>query len=145
MAGSPVDAEVATVAGYWIGIAGFLIGLAGVGFSIYTAFSSDPDHLIVAASGWIAAVLVMCLAGFTTVKLLRYVKSREDELRTRTETCHSEVLEARRETQSIQAEHERLLSISEYLVTKTVRRATKRAVPASPPHAEGERRSEDAD
>lgn len=144
MAKNPVDAESATIASYWLAIVSFFIGLAGMGLSIYTAFSPSPDHLLIAGSGWAAAVLVGGTAWFTTVKLLRYVKSREDELRTRTEMCHSDVLQAKRETQAIQSEHERLLSISEYLVTKTVKRATRRAVPAAAAQ-EGEGSNADAD
>lgn len=130
MAKNPVDTESATVASYWLGLVSFCVGIAGMGLSIYTAFNSNADHMIIAGSGWLAAVLVGAYAWLTTVKLLRYVKSREEEL-----------LRSKQETQGIKSEHERLLSISEYLVTKTVRRATPRAAPAQPPT--GEKRDED--
>jgi di/tricarboxylate transporter len=134
MTKSPVDTESATIASYWLGIAGFLIGVIGISFSIYSAFSKEPDHLLIAGSGWLAAVLVAASAWFSTVKLLRYVKSREDEL-----------LRTKGEAQAIRAEHERLLSISEYLVTKTVRKATKRAVPTSVPAPADEESNANAD
>lgn len=145
MTRNPVDAESATVASYWLGVVGFGIGLASMGLSIYTAFSENPDHLLIAGSGWLAAVLVGGTAWLVTVKLLRYVKSREEALRTGIDAYHSDVLQAKRETQAIQAEHERLLSISEYLVTKTVKRATKRAVPAPSASPDEEGGSTDAD
>lgn len=131
MTKNPVDAESATIASYWLAIVSFLVGLIGIGFSIYTAFSTNPDHLLIAGSGWLCAVLAGGVAWLTTVKLLRYVKSREDEL-----------LRAKQETQAVKSEHERLLAISEYLVTKTVRRATRRAVPAQPAQ-EGDARDDD--
>lgn len=127
---NPVDAESATIASYWLAIASFAVGIAGIGFSVYTFFAKNPDALLVAGSGWLAAVLIGISAWVTTIRLLRYVKSREDELRKTVNECHQDVLGAKLEAKSIQTEHERLLSISEYLVSKTVRKATKRVVPA---------------
>ncbi|MGX9718823.1 hypothetical protein [Stenotrophomonas acidaminiphila] len=127
---NPVDAESATIASYWLALVSFGIGIVGIGFSIYAFFAKNPDALLVAGSGWLAAMLIGISAWVTTTRLLRYVKARESELRGVIESSHKDVQSAKLETQSIQIEHERLLSISEYLVSKTVRRATKRTVPA---------------
>ena len=126
MARNPVDAEFATIASYWLGVVGSIVGLIGIGFSIYTSYSQDRSLLIIAGSGWVAAVLVGVTAWMMLIRLLRYVKTREEELR-----------KANDGLTSLRSEHERLLSISDYLVSKTVRKATKRAVPA-PENNEGE-------
>jgi hypothetical protein len=123
---NPVDAESATIASYWLAWAGFLVGLIGIGFAIYTTYKREPELLIIAGSGWLAAVLVGAVAWLIVIRLLRYVKDREEELR-----------KANDSLANLRSEHERLLSISDYLVSKTVRRATKRAVPA-PENNEGE-------
>src|SRR5690349_6037258 len=101
MARNPVDAEFATIAGYWLGIIGSAVGVIGIGFSIYSWYSDSPSLLIIAGSGWVAALLVGLTAWLMLVRLLRYVKTREDELR-----------KANEGWTSLKSEHERLLSIS---------------------------------
>jgi uncharacterized membrane protein len=125
MARNPVDTESATIASYWLGWGGFVVGLIGIGFSIYTTYNEAPALLLVAGSGWLAALLVGATAWLMMIRLLRYLKGREEELRKVSDGW-----------MSLKAEHERLLSISDYLVSKTVRKATKRAVPA-PENSEG--------
>lgn len=123
---SSLDTESATIAGYWIGLGSFVVGLISIGLTIYAMFSRDMNALVIAGSGWLGATLVGITGWITTIKLLRHAKS-----------CERECTEARLETASSKHEFERLLTISEYLVTKTTRPATRRRAQTSNDEREG--------
>ncbi len=132
MSKSPVDTESATIAGYWLGLVSFVIGLVGIALTIYAMFAKDINALLIAGSGWLAALMVGFGGWITTVKLLRHTKS-----------CEQDLLQAKLETEKLRSEFDRLLIISDYLVSKTVRRATRRAVPVQTEYNQAENENAD--
>lgn len=129
-----IDDDAATVAGYWVGIAGFIVGMAGVGLTLYTMFRATPDALAIAGSGWLAAVLVTVTSWRITGKLLSHTKN-----------CERERTEAMLKTQAIQTAHDRLATIGEFLATKTMRPATPRAASTNKDKADPKEDGKDVD
>jgi hypothetical protein len=138
---SAIDNDAATVGGYWVGIAGFVVGLIGIGLTLYTMFTTAPDALIIAGSGWLAAVLVTGTSWRITEKLLKHAKSCERE----TKEALIATKDALIAKQSLQAAHDRLATISEFLATKTMRPATPRTTSISRGKADQTEDGKDAD
>lgn len=120
-----LDPEGASVGGYWLGIGSFVVGIASLGLAIYSTFSSDKNALLIAMSGWSAAILVGGAGWVTTDKLLRHASA----LSRAANISQQELVRAQAENAACRSEYDRLLAISEYLVTKTVRKAASRSVP----------------
>ncbi len=110
-----IDTDSATILGMWFGIGGFITGLAGIGLTLYFSYATNPNAYYLALSGWGAAILTTMASIRVGSKLIKLAASQTDQLITLTE-----------KNVELQNEKQRLISISEFLASKSLKSATPR-------------------
>jgi hypothetical protein len=110
-----IDTDSATILGMWFGIGGFITGLAGIGLTLYFSYATNPNAYYLALSGWGAAILTTMASIWVGSKLVKLAASQTDQLITLTE-----------KNVELQNEKQRLISISEFLASKSLKSATPR-------------------
>lgn len=110
-----LDTDTATIIGLWVGIGGFITGIAGVGLTLYSFYKKQPDILVLTASGWFAVVIFVLAGGFVGYRLVRLAASQTQQIANLSSTIAN-----------LEQERHRLITISEYLASKSIRQATPR-------------------
>ena len=106
---------VATMVGYWISIASFLIGILGIFLTIYSFYKDKPDIFVLTSSGWAAAVLCASSTGWFGAKLVKLLAKQSGDIA----TLNFQLAEAT-------IEKDRMINISEFIATKSIRSTTKK-------------------
>lgn len=110
-----LDTDTATVVGLWIGVAGVVTGVAGIGLTLYSFFKDKPDVVVLTSSGWVAAVLCAITMGWVGTKLVRLLSLQTQE-----------IAELTFKLTEITSEQRRLVTVSEYLASKAIRQTTRK-------------------
>ena len=110
-----IDTDSATILGMWFGIGGFITGIAGIGLTLYFSYATNPNAYYLALSGWGAAILTTVASIRVGSKLIKLAASQTDQLITLAE-----------KNVELHNEKQRLISISEFLASKSLKSATPR-------------------
>lgn len=117
---NPVDTDKATVGGYWVGVGGLLVGLAGLGFTIYTAFKT-PTVALFAGSGWVAALFVGLVAERIGRRLVGALSQLQREYRDRVDRDAAQISRLETELSIARDVASRAIDVSEFVAAKSVR------------------------
>jgi hypothetical protein len=124
---SPADLDKATVAGYWVGLAGLVVGIVGFGFTVYLAFQK-PESILFVASGWIAAVLVGVVSERVGSRLISAIVGLQQNAIEQAAAHEREVRELRDqiaalnfEVASARERAEQSITVSHFIAAKAVR------------------------
>lgn len=110
-----IDTDTATIMGLWIGVGGFITGIAGIGLTLYSFYKDKPDIWVLTGSGWVAAILCGIVGGFVGYRLVRLASSQTQQIASLTSTVAD-----------LEYERHRLITISEFLASKSIKQATPR-------------------
>ncbi|WP_019896713.1 hypothetical protein [Methylotenera mobilis] len=121
-----IDTDSATILGMWFGIGGFITGLAGIGLTLYFSYATNPNAYYLAISGWGAAILTTVASIWVGSKLIKLVASQTEQLITLTKKHADQLITLTEKNVELQNEKERLISISEFLASKSLKTATPR-------------------
>jgi uncharacterized protein YacL len=116
-----INTDKATILGLWVGVGGFFTGLIGIGLTLYLSYASQPNIFFITLSGWIAALLTLLVSIIIGAKLINLVTKQQDQM-----------LELVREVDQLKNEKQQLISISEFLASKSLKSATPRKVKQEP-------------
>ncbi|WP_134868734.1 hypothetical protein [Burkholderia pseudomallei] len=124
---SPADLDRATVAGYWVGLAGLVVGMVGFGFTVYLAFQK-PESILFVASGWIAAVLVGVISERIGSRLISTIaglqQSMIESAAAHTREVHDlrdQIAALNFEVASARERAEQSIAVSHFIAAKAVR------------------------
>ncbi len=133
---SPADLDRATVAGYWVGLAGLVVGIVGFGFTVYLAFQK-PESILFVASGWIAAVLLGVISERIGSRLINTIAGLQQKMIENAAVHEREVRDLRDqiaalnfEVASARERAEQSITISHFIAAKAVRTPPKPRVKA---------------
>lgn len=116
-----INTDKATVIGLWVGVGGFFTGLIGIALTLYLSYVSQPSIFFITLSGWLAAVLTLLVSVIIGAKLINLVTRQSDQS-----------FELIREIAELKNEKQQLISISEFLASKSLKSATPRKVKQEP-------------
>lgn len=140
---NPLHINQATIAGYWIGLAGLIVSLFGLGLSAYLAYKT-PDSVFLVASGWIAALLLGVVAERVGRSLVRTILLLQQQFDEKTKAYIDEIQTSNQRISELELELEKqcdrvaeVIRISDFVAAKAVRAAPKpRAKPEQAKEAE---------
>lgn len=112
----PLDDKTATISGFWLGAAGALVSLAGLALSLFGIFGKTLSVFWLALSGWAAATLLGLFMGYVSVRMLARMQAQQRRLE-----------ELSGDVARLTDENTRLVSISDYIASRAMTRATPRA------------------
>lgn len=114
------NVDTASLVGLWVGVLGLVLGVISLGVSLYVTYAAERRVFYLVLSGWLAACLCIGLATFLGYHLIR----RMAELAHR---C----IEVSSAHAILEKENDRLVAISDYVVSKAVRTAKPRVASSS--------------
>ncbi|WP_229008091.1 hypothetical protein [Methylophilus sp. Leaf408] len=121
-----INTDSATILGLWFGVGGFITGLAGIGLTLYFSYSSNPNAYYLALSGWGAAILSTIASIRVCSKLIELLANQSEEASKLAKSYTDQLIELTEVKVELQNEKQRLISISEFLASKSLRSATPR-------------------
>ncbi|CBJ49573.1 hypothetical protein [Ralstonia solanacearum] len=123
----PIDLDRATVAGYWVGLAGLAVGIAGLGFTVYLAFQK-PESILFVASGWVAAILLGVVSERVGSRLISTIVGLQQIVIEQVAVHDREVRELRDQIAALNADvasarerAEQAIAVSHFIAAKAVR------------------------
>jgi hypothetical protein len=117
-----LDTDSATIVGLWVGVAGTALGVVGIGLTLYSFFQDKPSIIVLTGSGWAAAVLCSITSGWLGTKLVKLLSSQADELSRQAQ----EIGILKEQLAEAIMEKQRLITISEFLSSKSLRQVTRK-------------------
>jgi hypothetical protein len=122
-----LDTESATHLSLWYGGGGFFVGFLGVGISIYSLNTQDPNIWVLTLTGWGAALLIAVSLGYVASKLVRLAANQARIIK-----------ESEGKISYLKSENARLIDIDSYVISTAIGSSARRSQQVGPSMSAGD-------